>query len=523
MKTNNFTATRFPADGRVAMNSPNVSKNAHLHADMSICPRRNPGHGPPPGAYCTPHWQRDMSQNAPLSVPYLAMLSTETPNVRLVTMLEATDEPSVGSFVAEVLGDSGWQVESLRKRSARLFPPDGYWAMYEVAVRKDADERSLRLVARGAFDRSAWGELAANLERQTAGPCDPINGVGYPRLFHESQHAFWFYPFDPSMPGLPSASDPPTVTRILLGLEDGAALPIDADPRLEIERVRYTPEVGAILRYTLSTSAGPITIYGKVQPGHRGLRAQRIVEGLWQASENHPEGLLRLPRPLGWVERYGLLLEEAIPGKPVGSDRLSLEFQNAAIAAAEALAVIHESAVETDIEISLDRELDRLERVSEQFAYVHPEGHFLLSDLTTHLRNRSRIAMNEEWLPTHGDLKYDQFMHHEGNFTLIDFDYYAVAETSYDLGKYCGYIVPSAPGGWEDTVAAEETRANFLRRYLELRPHATMDRFPIYEALTLGLRAMTFMWGNRSGWRQSAETFLVMAHERLYSRLIDTI
>ena len=137
MKTNNFTATRFPADGRVAMNSPNVSKNAHLHADMSICPRRNPGHGPPPGACCTPHWQRDMSQNAPLSVPYLAMLSTETPNVSLVTMLEATDEPSVGSFVAEVLGDSGWQVESLRKRSARLFPPDGYWAMYEVAVRKD--------------------------------------------------------------------------------------------------------------------------------------------------------------------------------------------------------------------------------------------------------------------------------------------------------------------------------------------------------------------------------------------------
>jgi hypothetical protein len=463
-----------------------------------------------------------MSQNAPLGV-LLAMLKTETPGVSLVTMLEATDEPAVGAFVADVLGDSGWRIESLRKRSSRLFPPDGYWAMYEVVIRKDEEERSLRLVARGAFNGAAWDQLRATLARYEAEPCDPINGIGFPRLFHDSQHAFWFYPFDPTMPGLPSASDPATMTRLLLGLADHAPLASDALARLEIERVRYTPEIGAILRYTLNTSAGPVTIYGKVQPGDRGLRALRIVEGLWRASADQPRGLLRLPRPLGWVDRYGLLLEEEIPGEPVGSDRMSAEFQSAGVAAAEALAVVHESGVETDIEISLERELERLERVAEQFAYVHPEGHFLLNDLTTHMRNRLRTAVDEEWLPTHGDLKYDQFVYNDGTFTLLDFDYFAVAETSYDLGKFCGYIVPSAPASWEDSIAAEETRARFLRRYLELRPHATLERFPIYEALTLGLRAMTFMWAQRSGWQRIAETFLVMGHERLYSRLPDTI
>jgi hypothetical protein len=463
-----------------------------------------------------------MSQNAPLSV-LLAMLKTETPNVSLVTMLEATDEPAAGAFVADALGDSGWQIASLRKRSSRLSPPDGYWAMYEVEVRKDAEERSLRLVARGAFDSVAWDRLCASLTQHTDGRCDPINGIGFPRMFHSSQHAFWFYPFDPAMPGLPSASDHATMTRLLLGLSDDAPIPVDGVPRLDIARVRYTPEIGAILRYTLETAAGPLTIYGKVQPDNRGLRAQRIVEGLWNAIPTQPQGLMRLPRPLGWVERHGLLLEEAIPGEPVGSDRMSLEFQNAAVAAAEALAFVHQSGVATDVEIRLENELDRLERVAEQFAYVHPEGHFLLKDLTTHLRNRARIAMSEEWLPTHGDLKYDQFVHDGGTYTLLDFDYFAVAETSYDIGKYCGYVVPSAPGGWEDSLAAEQTRANFLRRYLELRPEATIDRFPIYEALTLALRAMTFMWAQRSGWQKTAETFLVMAHERLYSRLPETI
>ena len=74
----------------------------------------------------------------------MALLNTETPNVSLVTMLEATDEPAVGAFVADVLKDSGWEIESLRKRSSRLSPPDGYWAMYEVGI--PASQQRMRLL-----------------------------------------------------------------------------------------------------------------------------------------------------------------------------------------------------------------------------------------------------------------------------------------------------------------------------------------------------------------------------------------
>jgi len=464
-----------------------------------------------------------MSQNAPLSVPYLAMLIRETPKVSLVTMLEATSVDAVAEFVNGLLAQKGWDVEGVRKRASRLEPPDRYWAMYEILARNDSRARNLRMVARGAFSAEAWGELHNRLQRHGAGePCDPIDGLGYPTMFPESQVAFWFYPFDPALPGLPTAADPETMTRLLLGHDDNTLPLPDGMPRVSVERVRYVPEVGAILRYQFETSGGPLTIYGKVQPGDRGLRAHRIVEGLWSAKVPDSKGLLNLPRPLGFIEKYGLLLEQAIPGTPVSGNRLSTEFRNAALAAAEAAAVVHESGVETDIEIKLEDELDRLDRVAEQFAYVHPQGHFLLSDLIVHLRNRARVAFAEEWRPTHGDLKYDQFVHHNGRYTLLDFDYYGLAETSYDLGKYCAYIVPSSPQSWEDTVAAEETRLRFLRHYLELRPHATIDRFPIYEALQLALRAMSFMWAQTSGWERTAETFLVMAHERLYSRLPGT-
>src|SRR6266849_6902895 len=176
-----------------------------------------------------------MSKNAPLSVPYLAMLNTETPKVSLVTMLDATSEDVVGEFVTALLAPKGWEVEGVRKRASRLEPPDRYWAMFEIQAKNDARTRSLRLVARGAFGADAWEDLHARLKRHTGRPSDPIDGLGYPTVLPESQVAFWFYPFDPAMPGLPAAADPKTVTDILLGLSDHKPEDIDGYPKVEIE------------------------------------------------------------------------------------------------------------------------------------------------------------------------------------------------------------------------------------------------------------------------------------------------
>ena len=206
-------------------------------------------------------------------------------------------------------------------------------------------------------------------------------------------------------------------------------------------------------------------------------------------------------------------------GRPVSSQRTSAEFTLMPTAAAEAIAVIHESGVESDELIEIQRELARLDRVVEQFAYVLPDGHFLLKDLVVHMRDRVRKTSEEAWLPTHGDLKYDQFVFHNDQFTLLDFDYFATAETSYDLGKFCAYLVPSTPSDWQESVAAEEARTQFLTRYRELRPNATLQRFGVYESLQLALRAMAFMWAQTHGWQRIAETFLVLAFERLKSRL----
>src|SRR6202022_4045962 len=236
-------------------------------------------------------------------------MTTQTPT--RVTMDEATSEDSVRAFVQELVEPSGWQIGSVRRRASRFEPPDWFWTAFAITINKKDEERDLRMVAKGALNPEAWERLSERLLRHGAGNrCDPIDGVGHPVLFPDTQHAYWFYPFDPSMPNWPWANDPVRMAAVLLGQDDDLPSIIAASRRLTIARVRYTPEVGAILRYKLDMPGKPV-IYGKVQPGDRGLRTSRVVEGLWRAAAQHP-GLLHLPRPLGFVEEMGLLIEEGM-------------------------------------------------------------------------------------------------------------------------------------------------------------------------------------------------------------------
>lgn len=447
-----------------------------------------------------------------------------TPSVSLLTMQEATSPEAVAEFATRKLAGTSWEISRVRKRATRLEPPHAYWVIYEITINKDAEERKLRLVARGAFDPTAWANLREQLVANGRGwPCDPIESIGYPEIFDDTQHAYWFYPFDLALPGLPYAADARTMWQVFSGMDGVTPRGLKGVHTLHAERVRYTPEISAILRYDLDSSDnGRISLYGKVQPGTRGHRTYRIEEALWDAA-TRSDGLLRIPRPIGFVPDYGMLLEAAAPGEPVKGERNTRQFMGAGAAAASAIAVIHETGLEPDERIHIEAELERLEGVAEQFRYVNPKAHFLMSELVLHLYKRLERTYEEEILPTHADLKYDQLMYADGVYTLIDFDYFALAETSYDLAKFCAYLIPSSPRDWEESVAAEATRRAFLNRYMELRPHATLDRFQLYEATILALRAMTMMWSQHRGWEAAAEVFLVMAQERLNSRLPDQL
>lgn len=489
--------------------------------------------------------------------------------ITLERMTSATNTAAATSFLEErILPGSGWNLARVRKSYVRLEPPEAFWSMYRVrlgrgeklspappeaapaadrlepvettvpraapdstseqpepeappAEERWSEERELRLVARGCFDPDAWASFSGRLrERFGERPCEPLTGLGYPLLFPETQHAFWFYPVDPNLLSLDRVSDRSRMQRFFRAhkrdvLEHPARI-----TAANVELARYVPEINAILRYRLETkpAVAARTVFGKLEGGDRAAQTSEIMQQLWRAARKSG-GRLEVPRPLGYYPDTGLYLQSSVPGEAIGSDRTRPEFIPSAVAAAEALATIQESGIEIGPVHTLDHDVDRLDRVLDQFALVHPRAHFLLRDLVRHVRHRLRGRREEEWLPTHGDFKYDQLLHHEGKFSVIDFDYFGIAETSYDVAKYCAYLVPSIPKSWEHSVAAEDARRAFLDRYRELRPEATLDRFQVYEAVNLATRAMTVMWTQAAGWNKAIESLLVLAMERLNTRL----
>lgn len=488
--------------------------------------------------------------------------------ITLGAVKAATGHEAVTRYLEEeVLPGSDWNLVKVRRRTVRLEPPHAYWASYVVKLGRgelvypepDAEpvldepgaepapadaaagaistgveeteaelpqpswteERELRLVARGVFDREHWSAYREKVGSALGGlGTDPLSGPARPALFDDTQHAIWFFPADPNLTSLHRAADPIEMLRVFRNHAPEVLGGPGRITEVKVELARYLPEIAAILRYDLVTEPGPEarTIFGKVQPFNRGAESHRVMTEIWEAAQRS-EGKLVVPQPLGYHPDLGLYLQSSVGGKPISSDRTKPEFLPGVTHAAEALATLHESGIPTQRKLPLDREVSRLERTLDQFALVEPRAYFLLRELIAHLKEKLKSLPEEEWLPTHGDYKYDQLLHENGNFSLIDFDFFALAETSFDLGKFCAYLVPSMPKSWEQSLAAEDGRKAFLDRYRELRPQATMQRFPIYETVNLAGRAMTLMWTQMRGWEQAAEALLVIGMERLKSRL----
>ena len=446
-------------------------------------------------------------------------------------MRAATGEDAATRFLEHTaLAGTDWRLVSTRQRQVRLDPPKAYWAVHRVRLVRNAtpgpgngewwdgfdEHRELRLVARGAFERKAWHEYReAVLAPLLGNGFDPFDGLGWPVPFDDDQMCFWTYPVDPRLRSLPEASDVEAIRERLMLRRPLPVLGDRAVASATSERLRYLPEVSATLGYDLvMDDVQAVRLVGKVARGIDLGRAHAVLTALHDAAERTGDRV-RIPPTVAYFEELGLQLQEAARGEPVGSERTAQLFQEAALAAADAAALLHGSALEVTETHSIAAEVERLARVTEQFALVDIECYQLLRQLVSHLRRRVEIVGEEEYVLCHGDLKYDQLLWDGTRFNLIDFEELAMAEPSWDLAKYCAHAVSSAPLDWEDSVASYKARDAFLARYLERRPDVSVERFPIHEATHLALRALVLMWGQTRGWAGAASSLLAMAHERL--------
>jgi aminoglycoside phosphotransferase (APT) family kinase protein len=411
-------------------------------------------------------------------------------------------------------------VKKVRPKSGRRFEaPRVMWNVYEAELELAGGIAATSLIWTKAFFtdegcREYQQRISRLLSSQNGNPLDPR---GYVQFFSDLNLFLFFFPTDPVFPKMSSVFDPQAMAPMLREhfLELSPTAQIES---LNATRVKYLPEISCIVRYDAEVGAErPLTIYGKLQHSKRGAMTYEVMQALWDLPARQAGDLI-VSRPLAYYPSHSLLLQSELQGDEIKSDRHSEIFMAQCEAAGRAIGHIHNSGISVGQPHTAEVEIERLELRLEQFKVSAPRIFFLLRDLLKHIAVKAEKVLPEAPVPSHGDYKYNQFLYDGEHFGMIDVEYFVQAEPSFDLGKYCGHLVPSNPKDWSDSARAEECRRLFLDAYLSVRPAYKGARFSLYEALSLATRALVVAWSQPRNWEHTAETLVAMGFERLKTR-----
>jgi aminoglycoside phosphotransferase (APT) family kinase protein len=408
------------------------------------------------------------------------------------------------------------QVKKVRTRHGRRFEaPRVLWNVYEAELEMPGGDTINRLFwTKAFFEEALCEQYQARVKRlpeaQNGNPLDPR---GYAHFFPDIHLFLFFFPTDPVYRKLGTVFDAQAMRPLLLP-HYGRLFKGEVNS-LEAVRVKYLPEVSCIVRYEADLGTDqPALIYGKEQHSRRGALTYEVMRALWNLPARR-SGDLVLAEPLAYHPELDLLLQSALPGEEIDNDRHSEIFMGQVEAAARAVATIHASGIRAGSPHTVEVEIGRLTSRMDEFKMSSPKVYFILRDLLTHIKAAAEKIPPEAPVPSHGDYKYNQFLFDGTHYGLIDVEYFVQAEPSFDLGKYCGHLVPATPKDWTDAVQADIARRLFLDTYCSMRPEYRGTRFPIYEALSLATRALVATWSQTKGWEYMAETLIALGFERL--------
>jgi aminoglycoside phosphotransferase (APT) family kinase protein len=404
------------------------------------------------------------------------------------------------------------------KRGRRFEAPRVLWNVYEADLELPGGLRaSPTFWTKAFFDdvecREYRGRISGLLSELNGNPLDPR---GFATFLADYNLFLFFFPTDPVFPALGQVFDADVMRPLLSDhfrhLGRGEPLALHA------ERVKYLPEISAIARYKAADTAAPNpAIYGKIQHSRKGAYTFEVMQALWELPAR-AAGELLIAEPLAYYPEYDLLLQSEVPGAEVKGDRHAPEFMGQAETAGRVIGYIHQASIGVGRDHTIDVEIGRLHGRLEEFKLSSPGVYVLIRDLLKQIDAQARRIPPEEPVPSHGDYKYNQFLYDGQRFGLIDVEYFVQAEPSFDLGKYCGHLVPSMPEHWSDTSQANEARRIFLDAYQSIVHDYQGRRFPLYEALSLATRALVVTWSQTTNWEYTAETLVALAYERLKTR-----
>ncbi len=315
------------------------------------------------------------------------------------------------------------------------------------------------------------------------------------------------FPDDLLLNGVAEATDARAALPIV-----SSALPVEAGAfdALEAEVLTYKPGRRLTIRYRLHWSADvTTTVYGKCFPGGVDEQISGVTEALQDHVIRDQPAALRLPRVVGRVSRWNMLLWKSRPGVSV-HDLLGTERSEKAVEiAGQCLAELHRSSIDWPRVHDRSREIETLRAWIKAVATADVVGGGRI------YRAFQRLM---DWEPDEGDLVpshrdfYDKQLLIDGRQgSLLDLETATRAEPELDAANFLAHLELRVLQGRR--FGSSGLTGRFIDSYTDARSELHQERLLWYRASTLLRLSCVYFFRTKS--RELADRLLVEACEAL--------
>lgn len=243
------------------------------------------------------------------------------------------------------------------------------------------------------------------------------------------------FPDDPDLPVLPRLIDPTHLGPALGRLQPGGPRRQD---RCRIRLLRYRPGKRATVLVRVAPSSPALV----AKAYHAPAKAAAVADEALALSGHTSSGqTLRLAAPLGLLDEWGVVVQEAVTGAPLDAlltwrespDRRAVEGVRRA---AQALAELHRLPAVTRRSRPVERELHRFGDRARRTAALDPDFSARAAHVAGRLLERHRLLPPPRPGLVHGDCKPSQFLLAGDHAYLLDLDHCGISDQAVDVGTF---------------------------------------------------------------------------------------
>lgn len=307
---------------------------------------------------------------------------------------------------------------------------DGAHALISATAFRD--DRGARITARQSF-----AELARLANAEASSDVPPY------RYFEDTRVLLQLFPLDVRLPGLAPARSGAWLSESLL-----PALGHEASGRVHAEVIDYKPRHRCVIRYDVTSNAGPARYFAKL---FRDGRGERFLPWLRAVSSrlDADGSSWTIAHPAAYLPNAWMLLLEAVEDAVELKDVIKrarddidarATVTRAFERAAAGLASLQRIEVDALPAITPHALLRRFEASMEGMAEVDPEAARLVTRCLHTLEEEASRLPDEPMVTTHGAYRHDQILIRGDQQAVLDLDTLCRSGASADAGNFLSYL-----------------------------------------------------------------------------------